>query len=224
MFQNKFAKPLFSGLKLWLSWIFVSGVGMAVIGSLFYISFVLLFGGLGVFQFKDGIYFSKVLTITIVFGLAVLIGGLCLGFLQGLVIRPYLRQSKQWVIATMIGCIIWSFIAFSPITVIPETASIITYDFLIESSFLISFFIVGLSQWVVLKREIPRSYYWLIAFMMGCLVSVLIMYMLWNYALNDQFILIIGVITLWMISGIGLVYLFSQNEFRKKNYHCFIWN
>jgi len=212
-------KSLINASKLWLMWIFASSVGLVIL-------YVLIRGGIafliGISDFTHSFNLTVLLIFAIVTGLTSVLVGIGLGYLQTIVIRPYLQKSNDWIKATIVGCMICGVISILASSIIRETISYrINYDFLnnflFDLIFLMSYFLVGLSQWIVLKREIPSSFYWLITSLLGSVCSIFVIYILWNYALDFFFILISGVITLFMISGIGLVYLFSKNEFRKMN-------
>ena len=93
------------------------------------------------------------------------------GMLQWLVLRRYVRWAKQWWIATSVGWIVGSFIAsyaaFPILAAHPLTVSL-TID---AVTLTVMMGVVGVFQWLVLRRHVRRAGWWVLASIAGPLIA-----------------------------------------------------
>lgn len=96
---------------------------------------------------------------------------LCLiaGILQYGLLRRYVPKMGGWVLATMVGCLL-VFPTFALIQRVFNAAF-----FLWNGAFVFATIggIIGLSQWVFLRRRIPRAGWWVLASVLGWSLAVL---------------------------------------------------
>ncbi|MCP4412783.1 MAG: hypothetical protein GY808_09490 [Gammaproteobacteria bacterium] len=141
-----------AGYAFWIWWVLVNTISV-FIGMLFG------FTGLG-----------ETFLALVVFGITC--GGI-IGITQWLVLRLYIKQVSWWILATSLG---WT-IGWIVIDVIINNYSrIIVDDWSTFIAFIVTFgvtlgFIIGLMQWMVLKRLVAKSIWWIIGSILSNVVS-----------------------------------------------------
>ena len=101
-----------------------------------------------------------------------IVAAVIMGLLQWLILRRYIRGARWWVLATAIG---WQagFAAVGNIS-LPIVLALDLDVFGIPSSILNGLqmgAIVGLVQWLVLRRQVARAWWWIPASAMGWTMS-----------------------------------------------------
>lgn len=103
------------------------------------------------------------------------IGPLLLGTGQAWLLRSHLRHSWQWAIATAIGCCLAIVAALSCALVVIEFANILDrvgFAGTLELAFSVALcglstavagLVIGIAQWLVLRRQVKRARRWLIS-------------------------------------------------------------
>jgi hypothetical protein len=96
--------------------------------------------------------------------------GIILGFAQWLVLRRYIHHSTRWIIATVVGGL---FAWFTGLTITALMA--LVYAGVSDEAKILGFFkglfllgagngtVLGFCQWLVIKNQIRRSIWWIIA-------------------------------------------------------------
>ena len=100
------------------------------------------------------------------FFVALLVVGILFGLAQWLVLRHFIPVSPLWVVTIPISWFLFYFIAY----IIPdsllqnvddEAASTLTIGFLVLGA------VMGLSQWLILRRKLTRAALWLLGSSLG---------------------------------------------------------
>jgi hypothetical protein len=139
--------------KLLLWWVLANAVGGAIVGAL----------EEGEFQF----FATLVLT------------GPILGVAQWLVLRRYIRHTNWWVIASILG---W-YLGFPVTLVTREILNPILLEMLLAVSKLwevfwlnavnqlVTFTVLGVAQWLVLRQHLQQAWWWILASSVGGFVN-----------------------------------------------------
>jgi hypothetical protein len=136
-------------VSLWLSWTLATAVGMLL-----------------------GFVPASLVVDNIDLGLArvfvPLVAGLLVGLLQWVVLRPYLVQASDWILAGAAG---WA-VGFALGLVVIQTLSGSPIGAI--TGYLLFGVIIGLIQWPVLRREIPNALSWVLASIVGWAAGLLV--------------------------------------------------
>jgi alpha-tubulin suppressor-like RCC1 family protein len=163
--------------KLWLKWMLVSSVGCVV----------------GIVVFLLALFVTALSNDSLILMVASgVIGGtvvgVAVGALQWFVLRQYLYQENQWVLASTIA---WA------------VSLVVGWAVSLTSTFwpaLVIGTVVGVSQWYVLRRHVPRAGWWIFANLMGWIIAFRLLEYSWvGFAIAP------GVVT-----GVALVWLLRQ--------------
>ena len=77
------------------------------------------------------------------------------GVLQWLVLRPHIPASRWWMLASAVG----AYVAFVVLQVVAVGSALLVYA--------IAGLLMGIPQWFVLRRRVPRAGWWVVASMAG---------------------------------------------------------
>lgn len=131
-----------SPARLWLGWTLATTVGML----LGFVPASLVVGNLD-------LGLARILV--------PLVAGLLVGFFQWVVLRPYLVQATDWILAGAAG---WATGFALGLVVIQALAGSV---FGVILGYLLFGVLIGLIQWPVLRREIPHALPWVLASVLG---------------------------------------------------------
>jgi hypothetical protein len=97
---------------------------------------------------------------------------LCLifGILQYVLLRLYLPKMSGWILATMVGCLL-VFAAMGLLTQVFEGVFLTLSNGTLALAAVGG--VIGLSQWVFLRRRIPKAGWWVFASILGWGLAVL---------------------------------------------------
>lgn len=126
------------GLRFWWMIAGVTGLGVGL--------------GLLVALIKPLAPLSSILNSTTVVVMAGAVVGASLGAAQWLVLRRHLPRAGWWVLATFLGMAV----GFALVNVNFDPMDIITPGFVVGAP-------LGTTQWLVLRRHIPRAGWWVLA-------------------------------------------------------------
>ncbi|MBF1989008.1 hypothetical protein [Fischerella thermalis] len=139
--------------KLLLWWVLANAVGGAIVGALE----------------EGGFQFFATLVLT----------GPILGVAQWLVLRHYIRHTNWWVIASILG---W-YLGFPVTLVTREILNPILLEMLLAVSKLwevfwlnavnqlVTFTVLGVAQWLVLRQHLQQAWWWILASSVGGFVN-----------------------------------------------------
>lgn len=139
--------------KLLLWWVLANAVGGAIVGALE----------------EGGFQFFATLVLT----------GPILGVAQWLVLRRYIRHTNWWVIASIFG---W-YLGFPVTLVTREILNPILLEMLLAVSKLwevfwlntvnqlVTFTVLGVAQWLVLRQHLQQAWWWILASSVGGFVN-----------------------------------------------------
>jgi hypothetical protein len=96
--------------------------------------------------------------------------GLLTGILQYTLLRRYVPKMGGWVLATMAGCLL-GFFTMTILLRIFESAFLTLWNGALAFATIGG--AIGLSQWVLLRRRIPKAGWWILASMLGWGLAVL---------------------------------------------------
>ncbi len=146
----------------------------------------------------------NVLTSFIIFGL---VGGFFLGLFQWFIMRTKISRAGRWILATTIG---WS-ISFSMLLFI-EVFYINYYTPSVHRVVVnaLSLVIFGLAQWLILRSEVQKAGWWVMAYAIGFAVSSgIAITIVESYEFLDVSVFIIPF--LGIATGFALLYLFKES-------------
>ena len=135
---------------VWLQWALASGLGSAV-------GFALADAVLN--TFSEALY--KAMAEIVIFGLL----GAAMGTLQWLVLRRHFSQAGWWVAASAVGGTLVGIIGAASYGSKVKVNLVIVYGLV--------GIILGALQWLVLRRRISRSGWWMVASLLGWALAVL---------------------------------------------------
>jgi hypothetical protein len=96
--------------------------------------------------------------------LSVAVGGVLVGVLQWLVLRRYLAQAGRWVLASLGATAVFALVVFSLGAFSPDAG-------LVGGAVLYGT-VVGVLQWLVLRRQATRAGWWVPTSTVGWLVGI----------------------------------------------------
>jgi hypothetical protein len=147
-------------------------------------------------------------------------GGILVGIVQWLALRPYLRQASWWILVTIIGWEIgWIIVSYLPEILVRDW-------FYWPVSGLLLGITIGIAQWVILRQQVSDAYWWIGAnILAGFLGSVIGSYIgktlefrrgdiLGAIIFEIVYSLIFGII-FTVITGTVLVWLLSRTPYLK---------
>lgn len=99
--------------------------------------------------------------------------GLVTGFLQYLLLRHYLPRMGWWIVATVLGlllgfAVVYLSYAIMPVALNPNSTWFAMLVFVSVGT------AMGLAQWLVLRRWVPRPGWWILASVLGWVLARLI--------------------------------------------------
>ena len=171
-------------LKLWGFWVIATGVGLYIGWSLnLIVRPLLVLGKIDMVWPLDDlrtVYYNVDLTVFVLLSvLSGLIAGALVGLFQWLVLRRRLAGLGMWIPATAVGFgIVYLLKAAYFLLRLSETSG---FQERLQQPFLPYFFIatpilgalsVALSQWLVLRREVPRSCWWVLIMPVGTILAL----------------------------------------------------
>lgn len=136
----------FNPWYFWLQWVLLNVLGHFALRYLF----------LEVLPYANGPWFEILRSSILVSGI---VSGLVLGGIQWFLLRRYFEWPLAWIGASVIGYIVvdgWSSIADYWIT--PSTAM-----FVVPGAAIVAGVLLGTMQWVILRREVYRAGWWIVA-------------------------------------------------------------
>jgi len=184
---------------VWLLWSFASGLGGAV-------GFALADAVLN--TFSEALYMA--MAEIVIFGFL----GTAMGILQWLVLRKHFSQAGWWVAASAVGGTLVGI-------------GVVSYGNKVQGNLVIFYSLVGIIlgtlQWLVLRRRISQSGWWMVVSLLGWALAVPIVQSLDRLelmgGLSETIGLILGFGLMGMVVGIVtgglLVWLLSQSSGRK---------
>jgi hypothetical protein len=149
------AKVRRNELGLWLSWALATGAGMA----LGYLPAALL---------------VNVLDLGLARVIVPLLVGFLVGFAQWLVLRRYMTDSQDWILAGGAGWAVGYALGLAIIQLLANS------PFGTWLGYILFGILIGLVQWPVLRREIPRASTWVLASVVGWTVGAAVSYLFLN--------------------------------------------
>jgi len=183
------AKRAHFGWGFWLLWVLASAVGLLA-GS-----FVGFLGGYGVEEILPNYGGAGMVT-----GV-----GAGVGILQWLVLRPRVSRSGWWVLASILGLAVAGFVS---------TAVALAGAYEIPLGFAVFGFVggamAGLMQWFVLRRQVSRAGWWVLASTVSWAVVGLVAEGMIRRLLTFGVGLAGGVVGLGGVTGLALVWLLRQ--------------
>ena len=92
------------------------------------------------------------------------------GVLQYALLQRYLPRMGGWILATMGGCIL----VFGFMALMAGVYDLVSFPFLINAlTFAVIGGLIGFSQWLFLRRRIPKAGWWILASFLGwCLAAL----------------------------------------------------
>lgn len=140
-------RSLLSGYSsVWLRWVLASATGWVVGWSIAFFLFELL--GSIVYVNGDGLLAYVALPSI----------GISLGMLQWLVLKHHLPQAGWWILASLVG-----YLGAIPVVRSPNVLVVSPESLLDDAVFLfILGAVVGIPQWLVLRRHYSRSFWWVL--------------------------------------------------------------
>ena len=184
------AKRARLGWAFWLLWVLASAMG-------------LLAGSFGGFVGAYGV--EEILPNYGNAGMVTAVGA-GVGILQWLVLRGRVSRSGWWVLASMLGLAVAGFVstavelAGGP-PAIPQNAAVIGF---------VGGALAGLMQWFVLRRQVSRAGWWVLASTVGWAVLGLVAEGMIRRFLTFGVGLAGGVVGLGGVTGLALVWLLRQ--------------
>ena len=146
-------RPAVVGWRVWLLWVLASIVGWGV-GGVMFVPVVLLVG--------------MVLGTLVGWAVAGAVGGAVVGVWQWLVLRRQTVRASWWIVSSTAG---WAVAAFIYIPMILGTA--LGFGPFVAGAFTwaVCGAVVGIWQWLVLRRQWPRAGWLIVASVVGCTVG-----------------------------------------------------
>jgi hypothetical protein len=94
---------------------------------------------------------------------------LCMGVLQYGLLRRYLPRMGWWVLATAVGWLLGAMLIFGWVRAVMYfwTAEMINESWAIAPAFVVLGMSVGVGQWLLLRRRLPRGGWWIVANAVG---------------------------------------------------------
>lgn len=132
--------------------------------------------------------------------------GISLGIFQWLLIRMHMRPAGWWVLATFLGWILGVVVAFLLSTAVGSWSESPRLEFILL--FAITWLIMGIAQWLGLRRRVAGAGSWIAGSLTGGLLLGLI---LENPITNIFGILMVGAVPA-MITGLLLVWLLVKEQ------------
>jgi len=171
-------------LKLWGLWIIATGAGLYLGWSLNLIVRPLLVLGKidKVWPLDDlmTVYYNVDLTVFVLLSvLSGLIAGALVGLFQWLVLRRRLAGLGMWIPATAVGFgidyllkAVYFLLRYSETSGFQEPLQQPFLPYFFIATPILGALFIGLSQWLVLRREVPRSGWWVLIIPVGFVLSL----------------------------------------------------
>lgn len=147
-----------SGRYFWLSWVFASSAGMAAGLALTF----LILNAIDLFLVINQDRFLAYIMLPSI--------GTSIGFAQWLVLRRRITQARWWILASVVGysvCLV-TLLVFDDLRLPSEK---LWPDALL---LLLTGVVVGVPQWIVLRRYDPRAGWWVLASGLGLLGQLVV--------------------------------------------------
>jgi hypothetical protein len=197
--------------KFWIKWTLLS---LAIITLSYIISLIvvlLVHGAFGFNQLEGGTYLSQ--TVMQVAGGAVI--GLGTGIYQRALLKKVFNVSLFWVYTLVIGFALTELIT----CIILWQLRINRYQLrFIENNplpealiFACAGLLIGILQWIILKKHFTGSVYWIIASTLGWGICILVIFLFG--LLNTQFVVhtfLLGTLLYGMITGATLMWIMQK--------------
>jgi hypothetical protein len=143
------SKPI--GWALWLQWVAASTAGFAVAAT--------AFGALGTWLTDITPAFLRALTYCGTFG----VGASLPGFLHWLILRRWFARAGWWILASGVGSIL-GFVVLGWGVAVGDTGGGIVREWIVPNlAFSAAGAVVGTMQWLVLRRWVSCSGWWVLA-------------------------------------------------------------
>ena len=137
------------GWRFWIAWVILTNIGF--------------FGGLVIGRFFAGLFTPETITTSDKIGEAIIIGAVfatLTGLLQGILLQRHGVPRESWTLATGFGWIAGTLIAALLLFELdPETNTADWFSWIIPVGF-IAGAIVGIPQWLVLRRHLDTIGWW----------------------------------------------------------------
>jgi hypothetical protein len=103
--------------------------------------------------------------------------GLFLGIGQWLVLRPYLINASLWIVASFSGWVAGSYLMINSAAILDPIVSFlwqlggweVLWLNLVKQP--VAILVLGIAQWVVLRRSFPNAHWWIVASLAGGLLN-----------------------------------------------------
>lgn len=170
-------------LKLWVFWVIATGAGLYLGWSLnLIVRPLLVLGNIDMVWPLDDlmtVYYNVDLTVFILLSvLSGLIAGALVGLFQWLVLRRRIAGLGMWIPATAVGFgidyllkAIYFLLRLSETSGFQEPLQQPFLPYFLFATPILGALFIGLSQWLVLRREIPRSGWWVLIMPVGTVLS-----------------------------------------------------
>jgi hypothetical protein len=145
-------EPMRAGWGLFVRWIFASTVGL-IVGLAVYVPILVGFGSELSFAVQS-----------LISAIAGAIFGASLGIAQGIVLRRRPFQPGRWVLVSIVGGSVGGAVALSMGEAVGDASS---FELAVTVGFTVIGAFVGIAQWIVLRRQLPRAGWWILAGSMG---------------------------------------------------------
>jgi hypothetical protein len=177
-------RPVAVGWGFWLWWVLASTMGWAVGARV----------GVAVGSFGEPPGFEaaqSVPTIIVAGYLGVAVGGILVGVLQSLVLRRKIARAGWWVLAGVGAAAVIGVVVFGVGVVNTDVGWVVG-----ASLFGI---VVGVLQWLVLRRQVARAGWWVLASAVGWFVGMPVGGVLDWPALGAAYGAITGIALVWLL-------------------------
>ncbi len=158
-----------AGMILWLKWVLANAIGFALTPVPSFI----------VPGINEALGSTGVGVLTVLVGILIAIAT---GMLQWFVLRRYVRWANPWWLATSVGWIVAgylaSYIAFAALGARPSTLSFTAVTVPVNAA------LVGVCQWLVLRRHVRRAGWWVLANIAGWVIGNQWGIYIWAYAIS----------------------------------------
>jgi len=197
----KIKKHISSFFLLWFTVVTIS-IGVAILLASLLEEFAYNHNGMSYSASNDG-FFEYILSLLILIGLFMGLG-------QWIVISTKIKKAYSWILATLIGFFVGSFVSFFIFAFVGEMLPIPDkYYSIIELIQMIGTLmgagmLTGACQWVSLKRKLAHSLKWSLVSGLSFVIGILPMFFVQGYTVNFPIVREISI-----IASVGLVAIIS---------------